>query len=257
MWSKNYKQCGGAFQSPVDIVRSETQFDANLKPVGIMAGADVQSWERQMYRVRNDNHSMEMTFPEGLWKVALENDTSGMYCVTELHFHWGANGTLGSEHTLDGNSFSFEAHLVMHNCEIYGTLDNALISPHGVAVLGFWVQEKPDVKLADSFIGVMGQLGTTLQTVLDLDSPILIPAFNLSELMNLVDPGAYYRYMGSLTTPPCIPNVMWTVFTKVIPMSTAQQASSVAEKMFKIANRLESQDVSFGLLASTNKIKPQ
>ena len=34
--------------------------------------------------------------------------------------------------------------------------------------------------------------------------------------------GDYYRYSGSLTTPPCYESVIWTVFENPIPISSSQ-----------------------------------
>ncbi|KAL5006486.1 hypothetical protein ScPMuIL_015292 [Solemya velum] len=36
--------------------------------------------------------------------------------------------------------------------------------------------------------------------------------------------GEFYRYTGSLTTPPCYESVLWTVFTDFIPISDNQMA---------------------------------
>lgn len=35
----------------------------------------------------------------------------------------------------------------------------------------------------------------------------------------------FYRYSGSLTTPPCYESVVWTIFEKTIPISNAQVIS--------------------------------
>ena len=45
--------------------------------------------------------------------------------------------------------------------------------------------------------------------------------FNLADI--IADGlGDYYRYHGSLTTPPCYESVIWTVFENPIPISSRQ-----------------------------------
>ena len=48
--------------------------------------------------------------------------------------------------------------------------------------------------------------------------------FNLSSLLpNLNnDFDDYYRYMGSLTTPPCSESVVWTIFNRLTNISSRQ-----------------------------------
>lgn len=52
----------------------------------------------------------------------------------------------------------------------------------------------------------------------------LIPGFNIEELLP-ESPGEYYRYEGSLTTPPCYPTVLWTVFRNPVQISQDQVTS--------------------------------
>ena len=49
----------------------------------------------------------------------------------------------------------------------------------------------------------------------------MIPSFALEKLLpdNTRD---YFRYNGSLTTPPCAPAVIWTVFKDVVYISDEQ-----------------------------------
>lgn len=50
---------------------------------------------------------------------------------------------------------------------------------------------------------------------------VQVPGFNIQEL--LPDrPDEYYRYEGSLTTPPCYPSVLWTVFRHPVKISQEQ-----------------------------------
>lgn len=54
-----------------------------------------------------------------------------------------------------------------------------------------------------------------------LDQMVHVPGFNVQEL--LPDrPDEYYRYEGSLTTPPCYPSVLWTVFRHPVKISQEQ-----------------------------------
>lgn len=42
---------------------------------------------------------------------------------------------------------------------------------------------------------------------------------------------AYYRYMGSLTVPPCKEGVIWSIFNEYIPIS-AKQVSNLFQPLF-------------------------
>ena len=50
---------------------------------------------------------------------------------------------------------------------------------------------------------------------------VLIPGFSIEELLP-ERPDEYYRYKGSLTTPPCHPTVLWTVFRNPVQISQEQ-----------------------------------
>ena len=51
-----------------------------------------------------------------------------------------------------------------------------------------------------------------------------IPGFSIEELLPERSE-EYYRYQGSLTTPPCHPTVLWTVFRN--PVQISQEQASV------------------------------
>lgn len=53
------------------------------------------------------------------------------------------------------------------------------------------------------------------------DQKVHIPAFDIQSLLP-EDLGRYYRYNGSLTTPPCYQSVIWTLFHERVQISKAQ-----------------------------------
>ena len=61
------------------------------------------------------------------------------YQLAQFHAHWGGENARGSEHTVDGKSFSAELHLVHFNTK-YGDLGNAVDKPDGLAVLGMFIK---------------------------------------------------------------------------------------------------------------------
>lgn len=50
---------------------------------------------------------------------------------------------------------------------------------------------------------------------------VFIPGFSIEELLP-ERPAEYYHYKGSLTTPPCHPSVLWTVFRNPVQISQEQ-----------------------------------
>ena len=61
----------------------------------------------------------------------------------QLHWHWGANSSRGSEHTLNGKEYPLEVHLVHVNTKYYvngaPSADNFAM-PDGLAVLGIFYE---------------------------------------------------------------------------------------------------------------------
>lgn len=56
---------------------------------------------------------------------------------------------------------------------------------------------------------------------------VRVPGFNIRELLpDRLD--EYYRYEGSLTTPPCYPSVLWTVFRHPVKISHEQASLNPA-----------------------------
>ena len=56
------------------------------------------------------------------------------YQMLQLHFHWGADDSRGSEHTINGEEFPMEMHIVHKKVGL--TVEEALATPDGLAVVG-------------------------------------------------------------------------------------------------------------------------
>lgn len=64
-------------------------------------------------------------------------------------------------------------------------------------------------------------LGGTPAQVLSADSETWVPGLDVSALLPS-DLSRYFRYEGSLTTPPCAQGVIWTVFNQTVRLSAKQ-----------------------------------
>uniref|UniRef100_A0A8C8S835 Carbonic anhydrase n=1 Tax=Pelusios castaneus TaxID=367368 RepID=A0A8C8S835_9SAUR len=132
------------------------------------------------------------------------------YRAMQLHFHWGSQRGPGSEHTVDGRRYDGEIHMVFYN-PAYDSIKEAMKKPDGLAVLAAFLQVRA---------GPLRSL-EHLQYFLLPDKKTTVAGFNIAGLLpaNL---DHYYRYSGSLTTPPCYQTVNWTVFNHTVRLSQTQ-----------------------------------
>ena len=137
------------------------------------------------------------------------------YEFAQLHFHWGNNSKVGSEHLINGRAFPLEVHFVHFNSR-YVTLGEAVGHEDGLAVIGvmFHVSNTDNEALAP-IIEAAGKVTKAKQktvTSKDIKLESLLPE----------DPDKFYRYQGSLTTPGCNEIVTWSVLHSSIPVSEKQ-----------------------------------
>lgn len=67
-----------------------------------------------------------------------------VYEFGQLHFHWGANDTIGSENKIDGKSYTLELHMVFYKKE-YGSVDASLNDSDGLCVLACIFEVKQNI----------------------------------------------------------------------------------------------------------------
>lgn len=132
----------------------------------------------------------------------------------QLHLHWGSLQGPGSEHTVDGRRYDGEIHMVFYNPSC-GSIKEAMKKPGGLAVLAAFLQVGPEDNV--HYQPLLEQL----HEVQEEGKETTVAGFNIEGLLpaNL---GHYYRYSGSLTTPPCYQTVNWTVFSQTVLLSKEQ-----------------------------------
>ncbi|KFO26016.1 Carbonic anhydrase 12 [Fukomys damarensis] len=208
-WPKKYPSCGGQLQSPIDLHSDILQYDASLGPLEFQ-GYNVSPSE--LLNLTNNGHSVRLYLHPDMHIQGLG---SHRFRATQLHLHWGdSEEPFGSEHTISGKHFAAELHIVHYNLEQYPNISAASDQSGGIAVLAVLLER-------GSFNPSYDKIFSHLQRVKYKGQQVLIPGFNIEELLPQ-KPAEYYRYRGSLTTPPCNPTVLWTVFRNTVQVSQEQ-----------------------------------
>jgi carbonic anhydrase len=172
----------GRFQSPIDI-RDAAAKKAPLPPIGFAYAAAPAE-------VVNNGHTIQVNLPAG-GSVGLPD---GRYKLLQFHFH------APSEETFNGQAYPMVVHLVHQS------------AAGRMAVVAVLLKEgRENAALAPVFDQLPARAGDkrALPTTLDLTG--LLPADR-----------AYYRFKGSLTTPPCSEDVSWQVLRQPVEISKAQ-----------------------------------
>ncbi|XP_058854552.1 carbonic anhydrase 12-like isoform X2 [Acipenser ruthenus] len=209
-WPKKHPYCGGVSQSPIDIRNELLQYDPALQPVEVRGYNNCT----EPLTLINNGHSVKMSLPSTMYISSLPH----RYSAAQLHLHWGSTDHLGgSEHTINGKQYPAEMHIVHFNSDKYSNLSTAVDKADGLAVMGVFID-------VGAFNPVFDHILSHLGSVRYRDQVVQIPAFNIFNLLpERLD--EFYRYDGSLTTPPCYPSVLWTVFRNPVRISQEQLLS--------------------------------
>ncbi|MDD2833534.1 MAG: carbonic anhydrase family protein [Methylotenera sp.] len=161
----------------------DSTIDADLKPLKMLQKFPAKD-------IVNNGHTIQVNFKDGN-NLILDNM---VFKLKQVHFH------APSEHMIKGKAFAMEAHFVHAD------------SKGNLAVIGVMFNEgKANIGLEKLW----------KQMPKNLDKPVNIVSRLLpSEMMpkNL----DYYRFNGSLTTPPCSEGVRWIVIKTPLTASKAQ-----------------------------------
>jgi len=150
-------------------------------------------WPKSVDTIINNGHTIQLNFPAG-GSLTLGETT---YQLLQVHFHHP------SEHSIAGKRFAMEAHFV-HRAE-----------SGAIAVVGVLIEEG---KASDVFHHIVQMMpaaaGPETKVTAEINLHSLLPQ-NLN----------YYRYSGSLTTPPCSETVEWVLLTEPIQADAADIAA--------------------------------
>ncbi|XP_032554848.1 receptor-type tyrosine-protein phosphatase gamma [Chiroxiphia lanceolata] len=210
-WVTSSEKCGGSHQSPIDIVD-------HLAHVG----DEYQELQLDGF----DNESSNKTWMKNTGKtvaILLKDDyfvsgagLPGRFKAEKVEFHWGqSNGSAGSEHSINGKRFPVEMQIYFYNPDDFDSFGTAVLENRVVGAMAvfFQVSQRDNSALDPIIHGLKGVVHHEKETFLD--------PFVLRELLP-TSLGSYYRYTGSLTTPPCSEIVEWIVFRKPVPISYHQ-----------------------------------
>ena len=173
----------GARQSPVDICG---YVDGGPSRLSFEYGGGAAYLE-------NTGEFVKVHYEDG-GGIRIGNDS---YRLAEIHTH------NPSEHTVDGQRFALEAHLVHRRGS-------------EIAVVGILYRLGEPNAAIEAVIEVAPGLGEGDVRASGLSASEFLPAS-----------GGYYAYTGSLTTPPYTEGVRWHVLSEVLEVS-AEQAERLA-----------------------------
>nr|AAX16122.1 carbonic anhydrase precursor [Tridacna gigas] len=217
-WNNIASICNGNRQSPISIPYGHVTYDPSLTSFNLTGYDDTMTSSGPL-QLTNNGHTVVLNVNTANATKMSGGGLDGEYYAAQLHYHWGADDSVGSEHAIDNRYSPLEVHLVHYKASA-GSVSAGLQSGDGLAVLGFLFE----IDEYDQNNTRLDPLITSLTEVLYKNGETNIAmnfAHTMPEDWSSLE---YYRYLGSLTTPTCDEAVVWTVFENRIPISTAQLA---------------------------------
>ncbi|CAF3681925.1 unnamed protein product [Adineta steineri] len=221
VWSDTNPLCAGHSQSPISITTACTAYK-NFSPFGFSKAYS----EAQNFKIINTGHTISGTYTGSDSSIftLTGGDLVGSYVFSSFHLHWGENYKSGSEHQINGEKYSGEVHFI-HVDPTTGQ----------TAVLGMFIQSKIQAITVESRKRKRDPSTTTtaIPTSTEWDKYLLaaealqevnesvVVSLNLASLFT-GDLNTFWRYTGSLTTPPCTEGIIWTIFKQPIAANDNQ-----------------------------------
>ncbi|NVN85419.1 MAG: carbonic anhydrase [Rhodopseudomonas sp.] len=207
-------EAGPAKWGDLDAANQVCSIGAQQSPIDISATIRSDlfpleiSWADKAETIINNGHTIQLNFAEG---SSLKLGTV-KFGLLQLHFH------RPSEHMIDGKNFPMEAHFVHRSAS------------GGLGVVGVLMEAG---KTNAAFHQIVSTMPENEGPAVKAD-----PAINPNAL--LPEKLSYYRYEGSLTTPPCSEIVDWMVLTN--PIEVAKEDIAAFARLYQMNARPAQKD---------------
>ena len=193
----------------VDAASKVCAAGSEQSPINITSSIKAQlpalstAWARNADSIVNNGHTIQLNFEQGSTLTVGSNS----YALLQFHFHHP------SEHKIAGKSFPMEVHFVHRNFA------------GGLAVVGaLMTAGRPNPAFSKIVASMPAKEGAPVKAAAGIDPNRLLPGLR-----------GYYRYAGSLTTPPCSEVVDWLLLRE--PLQVAKADIEAFGKLFPMNAR--------------------
>ena len=180
---KGYELCeNGKKQSPINI---KSSFKKDLNPL-------MFDYRYSPKTVIHNGHTILLKFSLKKQNILYVDDTKSI--LTEAHFH------TPSEHKINGQHYPIEAQFIHKDPSRNVTIISVL----------FEVSDQEHPVMDTTFENLPQKKGESIDFDIAFDENTILPIEK-----------SYFKYSGSLTSPPCSEDVNWLILNSIQPISTA------------------------------------
>ncbi|OAY63950.1 Alpha carbonic anhydrase 1, chloroplastic [Ananas comosus] len=191
----------GTRQSPINIIKNGAVFNPKLRPLK-------RDYVASNATLVDNGFNIELKFDNAVGNVIVDGKK---YWLKQMHWH------SPSEHTITGERFPMEIHMV-HKSDDGNITVIAIFYKYGHPdPFLFQIKEK------------LAELNKEARRG-DDEAQIPVGVVRTKAFKRCVR--KYFRYVGSLTTPPCTENVIWIILGKVREI-TKEQADALRAPLSK------------------------
>ncbi|KAF9594460.1 hypothetical protein IFM89_031062 [Coptis chinensis] len=181
----------GKAQSPMQIIRNAGVLNPNLGPLSIQ-------YSDSSATLINHGFNVELLYGNEVGGAIIDGK---QYSLKQMHWH------SPSEHKIDGVRYAAELHLVHKSADGSISVVAILYNLGAPDALLSQIEEHFDQLAKEAFAGREG-------------SHIPIKVVKAANILQTTK--RYFRYVGSLTTPPCSEKVIWNILEEVRQISSEQ-----------------------------------